>query len=111
PPLISLPANLSMVEGKLMGTVNIGTSVSGTSAISGFTANPGNLKIRNLFTYSDSVQIVKGKHLLSAGGSFQRLQSNTSNGDSWGSVTFSGLPAFLQGTVSQFSASGNGGID
>ena len=106
-PLISLPTSLSMVEGKPMGQVTVGGGASvSLSALSVFGDVSVNRRaVRNLFTYTDSVQIVKGLHLISAGASLQRVQSNPTYGDSYGSVAFPSLSDFLQGRASNFAAS------
>jgi hypothetical protein len=64
--------------------------------------NGSNLHIaRNLFTYTDQVSFTKGRHQLTAGVWFQRLQSNEELALSqYGQLTFSGLPGFLAGTGS-----------
>jgi hypothetical protein len=61
--------------------------------------NGSNLHIaRNLFTYTDQVSIVKGRHQLTFGAWFQRFQSNELIALSqYGQLTFTGLPAFLAG--------------
>ena len=64
--------------------------------------NGSNLLIaRNLFTYTDQVTLTKGRHQITAGVWFQRLQSNEELALSqFGQMTFTGLPAFLSGTGS-----------
>ena len=58
---------------------------------------------RNLFTYTDDVQISKGIHQISFGVWFQRLQDNEDTASrQLGQATFSSLTTFLQGTVSTF---------
>ena len=105
--LASFPSSLSFVSGAGPGgiVVNGGTS---TTAASGITsAGPNNAagayNRRNLFTYSDGVQISKGKHQLSAGVWFQRMQDNENSASrQLGAATFTSLTTFLQGTVSSF---------
>ena len=106
PPIVSLPPGLSFVAGKPPGTFTIG-GVGGATASAltpaGSTQNPINHFLRNLFTYTDGVQIVKGKHQINAGVWFQRIRSNEqATPRSWGVVAFSSLPTLLQGTVQQF---------
>ena len=64
--------------------------------------NGSNLRIaRNLFTYTDQVALTKGRHQITAGVWFQRLQSNEELALSqYGQMTFTGLPALLTGTAS-----------
>ena len=60
---------------------------------------------RNLFTYQDQVSIVKGIHQITAGGWFQRVQSNDELAlGQYGQATFSNLTNFLLGTVTTFTA-------
>src|SRR5262249_33594386 len=70
PNLISIPANLYFTPGSVSpGSLNIG-SVGGSSSIGGLTPagniSPFSLFVRNLFTYSDGIQIIHGKHQISA---------------------------------------------
>jgi hypothetical protein len=64
--------------------------------------NGSNLRIaRNLFTYADQVSVTAGRHQLTAGVWFQRLQSNELISLSqYGQMTFSGVPGFLAGVGS-----------
>jgi hypothetical protein len=64
--------------------------------------NGSNLHMaRNLFTYTDQVTLIKGRHQITAGAWFQRLQSNEEIALSqYGQLTFNGLPALLYGTAS-----------
>jgi len=90
----------------------IGAAVVGGSAASNPTAqvslagsnNGSNLHVaRNLFTYEDRVSWIKGRHQISFGAWFQRLQSNENLALSqYGQATFTSLQTFLQGTVGTF---------
>ena len=109
-PLISLPASLSLTEGEPMGQLNIGggTSTGSTHTLSPFGGSGGEPRIRNLFTYTDSVQISRGKHLINLGAWFERVQFNFTNvSGGYGSVAFPDLQAFLQGKASTFQGSLN----
>ena len=87
----------------------IGAAVVGGSAASNPTAqvslagsnNGSNLHVaRNLFTYDDQVAWTHGRHQITAGVWFQRLQSNEILALSqYGQATFTSLQTFLQGTV------------
>lgn len=93
--------------GKPVGAVVVGGSAaSNPQAQLGLAGsnNGSNLHIaRNLFTVEDSVAIVKGNHVITAGGWVQRLQSNELLALSqYGQATFSSLQSFLQGTVGTF---------
>ena len=58
---------------------------------------------RNLFTYTDGVQITKGIHQISAGVWFQRVQDNEDTASrQLGLATFASLTTFLQGTLTNF---------
>jgi hypothetical protein len=100
-PAASLPGFLSGLP--------IGALVVGGSAASNPTAqlslagsnNGSNLRVaRNLFTYEDRVSVTKGRHQLSFGAWFQRLQSNETLALSqYGQATFTSIQTLLQGTV------------
>ncbi len=87
----------------------IGAAVVGGSAASNPTAqvslagsnNGSNLHIaRNIFTYDDQIAWTHGRHHVTAGVWFQRLQSNEILALSqYGQATFTSLQTFLQGTV------------
>jgi len=101
----------SSVPGFLLGRP-VGAVVIGGSAASNPTAqvslagsnNGSNLEIaRSLFTYEDRVSLIRGRHQLSVGAWFQRVQSNEDLALSqFGQATFTGLQAFLQGTAGSF---------
>jgi hypothetical protein len=58
---------------------------------------------RNLFTYSDSVAITAGRHQISFGAWFQRLDDNEDTASrQLGQASFTSLTTFLRGTVSTF---------
>jgi hypothetical protein len=83
-----------------------GTTLNGASQITNGGSNAGsNLSAaRNLFTVTDQVTYTHGKHLLSLGAWFQRLQSNDSLiQDQYGQASFTNLQSFLQGTVSTYT--------
>jgi len=100
-PAASLPGFL---EGRPVGALVVGGSAASnpTAAISLAGSNNGsNLSIaRNLFTYEDRVAWTHGRHQLSAGVWFQRLQSNEIIALSqFGQATFTSLQTFLAGTA------------
>jgi hypothetical protein len=106
-PLASFPSNQAFVTGEGPGGIVVNGGVS-TTGISGITsAGPNNAagswNRRNLFTYTDSVQITKGIHQLSAGVWIQPLRDNEDSGSrQLGQATFTSLTTFLQGTASTF---------
>lgn len=87
----------------------VGAIVVGGSAASNPTAqlslagsnNGSNLRVaRNLFTYQDQVAITEGRHQLTAGVWFQRLQSNETLALSqYGQATFTSLQTLLEGSI------------
>src|ERR1019366_6069572 len=94
--------------GQPMGAVVVGggTTLNGASQLTNGGTNAGsNLSaVRNLFTVSDQVSITHGKHLITAGAWFQRLQSNSNLiNDQYGQASFSNLPGFLAGNVSTWT--------
>jgi len=93
-----------------VGTLPVGAVVVGGSQASNPQAqlglagsnNGSNLFVaRNLFTYTDQVAVTSGRHQITAGVWFQRLQSNELLALSqYGQMTFTGVPAFLSGVGS-----------
>lgn len=105
-PTVNTP---SFVAGRPTGAVVIGGSASPNSAsqITLAGSNIGsNLRIaRNLFTYEDHVSISRGRHQISVGTWFQRLQSNENLAlTQYGQAAFSSLTGFLEGNVATFLA-------
>jgi hypothetical protein len=106
-PLASFPASLSFVDGLGPGGIIVGGGVTTTAASAITSAGPNNAagseNHRNLFTYQDSLRIIRGKHQLSMGAWFQRLQDNEDTASrQLGVATFASLTTFLQGTSSNF---------
>jgi hypothetical protein len=107
-PLATFPPDVSFVQGSGPGGLVIsgGLTTTGLSAITA--AGPNNaaniISHRNLFTWSDDFQINIGKHQISAGLWFQRLQDNENSASTTlGQANFSSLQSFLQGTISNFN--------
>jgi hypothetical protein len=107
-PLVPYPADVSFVAGSGPGGIVIsgGLTTTGLSAITA--AGPNNAanvwSRRNLFTWSDDFQISTGRHQISAGVWFQRLQDNENTASTTlGQANFSNLQSFLQGTISNFN--------
>ena len=87
-----------------------GLTTTGASAITA--AGPNNAanvwNRRNLFTWSDDFQITTGRHHISTGVWFQRLQDNENTASTTlGQANFSNLQTFLQGTISNFNVTPN----
>jgi hypothetical protein len=106
-PLTAFPANLSFVTGAAPGGITIGggvTTTGGGSITAAGANNAANVwNRRNLFTYTDTVQVTRGIHQWSAGAWFQRMQDNEDSASrQLGQATFTSLTTFLQGTVSSF---------
>jgi hypothetical protein len=107
-PFVPYPGNLSFVAGSGPGGIVIsgGLTTTGASAITA--AGPNNAanvwNRRNLFTWSDDFQFTSGRHQISAGVWFQRLQDNENTASTTlGQANFSNLQSFLQGTISNFN--------
>ena len=107
-PLASFPPALSFVNGASPGGIVINGGVTTTGSNGTVTsAGPNNAagvwNRRNLFTVSDSVQIARGVHQISAGVWLQRLRDNEDTASrQLGVASFSNLTTFLQGTVATF---------
>ncbi len=105
--LAQFASNLDFVQGAGPGGIVVNGGVT-TTGLSGITsAGPNNAagvwNRRNLFTFTDDVQISKGIHQISAGLWFQRVQDNEDTASrQLGQATFTSLTTFLQGTVSSF---------
>ena len=104
-PLIALPPSLSFIAGLPVGQILVGGATLGPGALSAFGAPAENILVhRNLFTYSDSVQIVHGQHQISLGGWSQRIQvGQVIVPSSDGQLSFPDLQSFLLGRPSSFS--------
>ena len=104
---VTFPSSLSFVTGLIPGGLVVGGGVTTTAGGTLTSAGPNNAanvwNRRNLFTYSDGVQIVKGRHQISAGLWFQRIQDNENTASrQLGQASFSTLTTFLQGPVTSF---------
>jgi hypothetical protein len=105
--LVPLPPDITLFAGKPPGPMSIG----GASAAAVGALTPAGAGIagrifnyRNLFTGADDVQLVRGKHQLSFGGWFQRIQVNANSAArSYGEAQFASLLGFLQGITTQFA--------
>jgi hypothetical protein len=110
-PLATFPASVDFVTGAGPGGITVGGGVSTTSGNGAITAaGPNNAagvwNRRNLFTYSDDVQLTKGIHQLSFGVWFQRLQDNEfAASRQAGVAAFKTMPNLLSGTI---TATGGG---
>ena len=105
--LAAFPPSLSFVNGAGPGGIVVGGGVTTTGGGTITSAGPNNAanvwNRRNLFTYSDTVQISKGKHQITTGVWFQRVQDNEDTASrQLGQATFASLTGFLQGTVTSF---------
>lgn len=107
-PLSSYPPDLSFVAGQGPGGIVIsgGLTTTGLSAITA--AGPNNASNvssrRNLYTATDDFQVTAGRHQVTAGVWFQRLQDNENTASTTlGQANFSSLQSFLQGTISNFN--------
>jgi hypothetical protein len=104
------PGTPAASVGGFVGSLPVGAVVVGGSQASNPQAqlglagsnNGSNLHIaRNLFTYTDQISVTMGRHQITAGAWFQRLQSNEEIALSqFGQLTFTGVPGFLAGVGS-----------
>ena len=106
------PANLSFVQGGQIGgfIVGGGNTTTGLASITAAGSNNAAnvLNRRNLFTYSDTVHISAGRHQLSVGAWFQRMQDNENSASRrLGQATFANLTGFLQATPTNFQVVAN----
>ena len=104
---VPFPASTSFVTGLGPGGIVVGGGVSTSGGGTITSAGPNNSSNawdrRNLFTYTDSVQIIKGRHQITAGVWFQRIQENEDTASrQLGQASFASLTTFLQGTVTSF---------
>ncbi|HEX4279011.1 MAG TPA: carboxypeptidase regulatory-like domain-containing protein [Bryobacteraceae bacterium] len=103
----SFSPSLSFVTGQGPGGITIGGGNTTTGSAALTAAGPNNAanvwNRRNLFTFSDDVQMTKGRHQISFGVWYQRVQDNE-NGASrtTGVAAFASLATFLAGTVTTF---------
>ena len=106
-PLATFPASSAFVTGGGPGGIVIGGGATTTGAAAITSAGPNNAagswNRRNLFTFTDGVQISKGIHQISAGVWFQRIQDNEDSASrQLGQASFASLATFLAGTVTTF---------
>jgi hypothetical protein len=105
--LVTFPASVSFVNGLGPGGIVVGGGVTTSAGGAITSAGPNNasnvVNRRNLFTYTDAVQIIKGRHQITAGVWFQRVQENENTASrQLGQATFASLTTLLQGTVTSF---------
>src|SRR5262245_27433717 len=101
------PSNLSFVTGQGPGGIIIGGTTTTTAAAAITSAGPNNAagakNRRNLFTFTDGLQISSGIHQFNLGGWLQKIQDNEDTASRrTGVATFASLTTFLQGTASNF---------
>lgn len=107
--LTPISPSLSFVSGEGAGGIVVGGGVTTTANGTITSAGPNNASNvwnrRNLFTFADSMQMTKGRHQLSYGVWFQRVQDNEDTASrQLGQASFASLTTFLQGTVTTFQA-------
>jgi hypothetical protein len=95
--------NLSFVTGAGPGGISIGGGTTGGTITGAGASNSNVWNRRNLFTYTDGLQISSGIHQIAAGIWFQRLHHNDHTASrTQGQAAFTSLQTFLQGTVNNF---------
>ena len=106
--LTPIAPELSFVTGEAPGGIVIGGGLTTTGLAAITPAGPNNAANvrthRNLFTWSDDLQVVRNRNQFAAGVWFQRVQSNDDTvSGTLGLANFSNLQTFMQGTVSNFN--------
>ncbi len=106
--LAQFPQSLSFLTGRPPGTIVVGGAVTTTSTATITTTGPnaaaGANNRRNIFTFTDTAQMVRGNHQISGGVWFQRLRDNENIASSrLGQANFADYTGFLRGTVTQFT--------
>ena len=104
---VAFPPSTSFVSGYGPGGIIIGGGLTTTGGGTFTSAGPNNAanswNRRNLFTYTDGVQITKGRHQITAGVWFQRVRDNEDTASrQTGVATFTTFQTLLQGTLSTF---------
>ena len=107
-PVVNDPA-LAIVRGQNLGAIAIGGSGLGNGGSFSGAGASGSQQVetihRNLFTYADDVNLIRGIHQFRAGVWFQRVQSNDDAADQRNGVaSFADLQHFLQGQATQVVA-------
>jgi hypothetical protein len=105
--LAAFPDATDFVSGLGPGGIVIGGGVTTTGAAAITSAGPNNAadswNRRNLYSFSDGVQISKGRHEIRLGGWSQRVQDNEDSASrQLGQASFASLATFLTGTVTTF---------
>ncbi len=105
--IVSFPESQSFVAGFGPGgiIVNGGVTTTGLSGITAAGPNnaAGSWNRRNLFTYTDELQITKGMHQISMGVWIQPIRDNEDSASrQTGQATFTSLSTLLQGTANSF---------
>src|SRR6266446_7917471 len=107
----TLPPDITLFAGKPPGPVVIGGASA--AAVNSITSAGGGISgrlwnTRNLFSGSDDVQLVRGKHQFSFGAWFQRIQVNANSAArNYGEADFASVLTFLQGTTSNWVGTPN----
>jgi len=102
----TLAPNLTLFAGRPSGPITIGGASA--AAVNSFTPAGGGISgniwnNRNLFTGSDDVQLIRGKHQMSFGVWVQRIQVNANSaGRGNGEADFTSLQTFLEGIPMNF---------
>lgn len=107
PPLVPVPPNLNFIVGQDTGPITVGSAIAtqgGALTPAGGNVFGSTFNFRNLYSYADDVQVIRGNHQISFGVWFQQVQVNTiSTARTNGQVSFATLQTFLQGNARTFS--------
>jgi hypothetical protein len=104
-PYNPISPSLYFLQGPEPGQIRI--TAGGLTAGGGLTTT-NQVDARNLYTYQDAVQLIKGRHQISFGGIISPLGSNEiAPSAQGGSTTFATLTSFIQGQVQLFNVTPN----
>jgi hypothetical protein len=99
----SFAPSLSFVTGAGPGGISIGGGTTGAAITGAGASNSDVWNRRNLFTYTDDLQITRGIHQIAVGVWIQRMHHNDHTASrTQGQATFTSLQTFLLGTANNF---------
>ena len=107
----TIPPNITLFAGKPPGPIVIGGASA--AAVNSITSAGGGISgrlwnTRNLFSGSDDVQLVRGKHQIGFGAWLQRIQVNANSAArNYGEADFASLLTFLQGITTNWVGTPN----
>ncbi len=101
-PLITIPSSLTFIQGLPMGQITVGTAgATATASVSPIGLTATTRDARNLYSVSDNIQLIKGKHQFAFGVWFNQVQDNENEIANWGTASFGGN-ASIPGTTGAY---------